>query len=93
MLASDVVIAGHSLAWDPEGVFLGVVAIVTGLRIWRQHSVWWHHIMDWIIGAFAITTVPQFGAEISTAATQSWAAYGVSAILLALTAWLVLGRK
>lgn len=91
-LASTAITFG-SLTWKPESVFVGVVLIATGLRIWQQGSIWWHHIMDWFIGGVAMSQVPRFAESVSKVTDQPWAAYGVSAILAVLTIWLSFGGK
>jgi hypothetical protein len=90
---ASIVIAGHALNWKPEGVFIGVVAVVTALRIFIQKSTWWHHIMDWFIGMVAMSQVPQVNADVSKVTTQPWSAYGISAALFAITMFVVLGKK
>lgn len=97
MHLAHVIIAGRSLNATPETVFLGVVMVSIGLRTWLQRSIWWYHVadrvLDVLIGAVAISTVPQFGAYVSNITTKPWAGYGVSVILAVATGFLVFGKK
>lgn len=93
MTLAALTVAGHSFRWSTEGVFLGSLAIIWGIQIWVQKANVLHLITAALLGAFAMTSVPQFGAKVSEVSSQPWAQYGIPLALLGLVIYAAFLKK